>query len=399
MYLTKEDERILAEEKGYAARKSMEILVALGDLFGADKLIPIKSVQVAGVSYHNLGDAGLEFLAELAKDGRVIVPTFLNPAGMDLQDWKKLGIPEDFAVKQKLVIDAFAAMGINTTCTCTPYLIGIEPKFGEHVAWAESSAVTYCNSVIGARTNREGGPSALAAAFVGKTPNYGLHLDEKRVPDMLVNVKAKLKTLSDWGALGYAIGKRAENKIVLVENAPKPPLDYLRTFSASIVTYGAQPLYHIKGVTPEAKDFKDPAEKITIGDEEIKEAYRAMTDEDSNIDFVSLGCPHASIDEIKEVAGLLKGKHIAPGVQMWVSCARPIKEKAAKLGYLRTIEGAGAYIAADTCMAVAPLKGRFKSVATTSAKGCFYCSGHNQMKTHIGPVEQCVRAALTGEWS
>jgi len=404
MYLTKEDEKVLAGESGYAARKSMEILVALGDLFGADKLIPIKSVQVAGVSYHNLGDAGLEFLADLAKDGRVKVPTFLNPAGMDLQDWKALGISEDFAAKQKLVIDAFARMGINTTCTCTPYLIGITPKLGEHVAWAESSAVTYCNSVLGARSNREGGPSALAAAFIGKTPNYGLHLDEKRVPDLLVTVDRKLKTLSDWGALGYAIGKRANNKVVLIEgilgtNSEKPSIDYLKTFSASIVTYGAQSLYHIKGVTPEASKFKDPKDKITIGESEIAEAYKAMTDEYKTIDFVSLGCPHASMDEIKEVAGMLKGTKLASGVEMWVSCARPIKEQAAKLGYVKTIEAAGAHVAADTCMAVAPLKGRFKSIATTSAKGCFYCSGHNHMKTHIGSVAQCVQAALSGKWS
>jgi len=400
MYLSKEDERILNGEVGHAAQKSMQILVALGDLFGADKLIPIKSVQVAGVSYHNLGDAGLDFLAELAKDGRVLVPTFLNPAGMDLVDWKKLKIPEDFAKKQQLVIDAFSKMGINTTCTCTPYLIGIEPKFGDHVAWAESSAVTYCNSVIGARTNREGGPSALAAAFVGKTPNYGLHLDDKRVPDVLVKVDAKLKNLSDWGTLGYAIGKRAPNKIPLIEGiAGKPPQDYLKTFCASVVTYGAQPLFHIKGVTPEAEQYDDPKEKITIGEAELKEAYDFLNDKDNSIDFVALGCPHASLDEIKEVAKLLKGKKIAPGIEMWVSCARPIKERAENLGYVNAIEEAGAVVAADTCMAVAPLKGRFKSVATTSAKGCFYCSGHNMMKTHIGPIEKCVKAAIDGKWS
>lgn len=399
MHLTKDEESVLAGENGYAAQKSMQILTALGDIFGADKLIPIKSVQVAGVSYHNLGDAGLEFLAELAKDGRVLVPTFLNPAGMDLVDWKDLGIPADFASKQKLVIDAFSKMGINTTCTCTPYLIGIKPKFGEHVAWAESSAVTYCNSVLGARTNREGGPSALAAAFVGKTPNYGLHLDEERTPDILIKVTARLKTLSDWGALGYAIGKRANNKIPLIENAGKPPLDYLKTFSASVVTYGAKPIYHIKGVTPEAKKFSDPKDVLIIGEAELKEAYDFMNDKDDSIDFVSLGCPHASLDEIKEVAGLLKGKRVAPGVEMWISCARPLKEEAERKGYARTINEAGAKLAADTCMAVAPLKGRFKGVATTSAKGCFYCSGHNGMKTHIGSVEQCVMAAVKGRWA
>jgi len=397
MHLTKEEERILEGGQGYASMKSMQILTALGDIFGADKLIPVKSVQVSGVSYHNLGDAGLDYLANLAKDGSVKTPTFLNPAGMDLKDWKELGISEDFAEKQKKVIGAFSKMGINTTCTCTPYLIGIKPGLGEHVAWAESSAVTYCNSVIGARTNREGGPSALASGLIGKTPNYGLHLDEERKPDLFVSVDSKLKTLSDWGALGYAIGKRGKNKIALIEGVSKPPEDYLKTFSASIVTYGSKPIYHIAGVTPEAGRFEKPSERITIGEAELKEAYEAMNDKDDTIDFVSLGCPHASLEEIKRVSELLKGRSVK--TELWVACARPVKEKAEQLGYNDIIREAGGKVAADTCMVVAPVKGRFKSVATTSAKGCYYSQGHNNMKTHIGPIDKCVEAAINGKWS
>jgi predicted aconitase len=199
MELTKQEQAMLDGKEGYAIRKSMEILTALGDIFGAKSLIKVGSVQVAGVSYHNLGDAGLEFLKELAVDGRVKVLTTLNPAGMDLENWQQLGISPEFAEKQNLVIDAFKRMGILISCTCTPYLIGNLPLYGEHVAWSESSAVTFANSVLGARTNREGGPSALAAAFVGKTPCYGLHLDENRVPDVQVQVNAELVKLSDWG--------------------------------------------------------------------------------------------------------------------------------------------------------------------------------------------------------
>src|SRR3989337_2914520 len=205
MNLTEEEERMLAGEEGYASRKSMEIRTALGGIYGAEQLIKVGSVQVAGVSYHNLGDAGLEFLNELAKDGRVKVLTTLNPAGMDLENWRQLGISEDFAKKQNLVIDAFKRMGIIISCTCTPYLIGNLPRYGEHIAWSESSAVTFANSVIGAKTNREGGPSALAAAFVGKTPYYGLHLEKNRVPDIHVDVRAKLKKISDCVALGHCI--------------------------------------------------------------------------------------------------------------------------------------------------------------------------------------------------
>jgi len=212
MYLTEKEQRMLDGAEGYAVQKSMEILVALGDIYGAKSLIKVGSVQVAGVSYSNLGDAGLEFLNELAKDGKVKVLTTLNPAGMDLENWRNLGISPEFAEKQNLVIDAFKKMGILVSCTCTPYLIGNLPLYGEHVAWSESSAVTFANSVIGAKTNKEGGPSALAAAFVGKTPCYGLHLDENRVPDVHVQVKAELSKLSDWGALGYAIAKKPKTK-------------------------------------------------------------------------------------------------------------------------------------------------------------------------------------------
>ena len=172
MNLNSKDKDILNGKYGNAAKKSMEILVALGEIYGAKKLIPITSVQVAGVSYHNLGDAGLEYLEELAKDGKVTIKTTLNPAGMDLTDWEKLGISKEFAEKQLKVIDAFKKLGIETTATCTPYLVGNKPNKNDHIAWSESSAVCYANSVLGAKTNREGGPSALAAAIIGKTPVY-----------------------------------------------------------------------------------------------------------------------------------------------------------------------------------------------------------------------------------
>ncbi len=399
MFLTKDEERILDGENGHAAQKSMQILLALGDIFGADKLIPVSSVQIAGVSYHNLGDAGLKYLSNLAKDGKVCVPTFLNPAGMDLLNWERLGISKEFAEKQTLVIDAFAKMEVTTTCTCTPYLIGIVPKLGEHIAWAESSAVTYANSILGARTNREGGPSAIASALTGKTPNYGLHLTENRAPDVLVKVEPEIKSIADWGALGFAIGKRAKNQIPYIIGPKEGSLDCLKSFGASIVTFGSKPMYHLEGLTPEAKEYLPPKETLVIGKEELNEAFSHLNDKEKTIDFVSLGCPHASMDELRNVASLLDGKKIDTGVTMWVSCARPILNKAKEEGLVDIIEASGAMVCADTCMAVAPLKGRFKSIATTSAKGCFYTSGHNNMKTHIGSLEECVNAALTGKWN
>jgi hypothetical protein len=399
MYLTKEEERMLNGEEGYAVKKSMEILVALGEIFGAEKLIKVGSVQVAGVSYHNLGDAGLEFLDELAKDGKVKVLTTLNPAGMDLENWKKLGITEDFAKKQNLVIDAFRKMGIIISCTCTPYLIGNLPIYKEHIAWSESSAVTFANSIIGAMTNREGGPSALAAAFIGKTPCYGLHLEENRKPDVHVDVKVDLKSFSDWGALGYCIGKKAENKTPFITGVKDANLDELKSFCASVVTYGSKPLFYIKNLTPGSENQRIPKEKITIKEEDLKEAYKNINDDVNEIHFVCIGCPHCSINEIAEVAELLKNKKISSKVEFWVATSRPMKQISDARGYTKIIEDAGGKFACDTCLAVAPLKGRFKSVATTSAKGCFYSRGSNEMKTKLGNIKQCIDAAVNGKWS
>ena len=398
MYLTKREERMLGGEEGYAVKKSMEILVALGNIYGAEKLIEVGSVQVAGVSYHNLGDAGLEFLDTLAKDGKVKVLTTLNPAGMDLEDWKNLGISEEFAKKQNLVIDAFRKMGIIISCTCTPYLIGNLPRYGEHIAWSESSAVTFANSVIGAKTNREGGPSALAAAFVGKTPYYGLHLEENRVPDTHVDVRVKLKEFSDWGALGYSIGKKVENKIPYITGIEAADLDELKTFCASVVTYGSKPLFYMNGITPGSEKHQTPKEKITIEDKDIKKAYESINDGAEVIDFVCIGCPHSSIKEIAKIAKLLRNKSISPNTEFWVATSRPMKQLADKRSYTEIIEKAGGKFACDTCMAVAPLKGRFRSVATTSAKGCYY-SRHNNMKTRLGSLEECIEAAVRGKWS
>lgn len=398
MYLTKEEERMLDGEEGYAVKKSMEILVALGDIYGAEKLIIVGSVQVAGVSYHNLGDAGLEFLNELARDGKVKVLTTLNPAGMDLKDWKKLGISEEFAEKQNRVIDAFRKMGIIISCTCTPYLIGSLPTYGEHIAWSESSAVTFANSVIGAKTNREGGPSALAAAFVGKTPCYGLHLEENRVPDVHVDVRVNLKKLSDWGALGYCIGEKVGNKIPYITGVKDADLDELKSFCASVVTYGSKPLFFMKGITPGSEKHQLPKEKVIIEDRDIKDAYENIDDDVDTIDFVCIGCPHCSIKEIAEVAKLLKNKRVSSNTEFWVTTSRLMKQLADKRGYTRIIEEAGGKFACDTCMAVAPLKGRFRTVATTSAKGCYY-SRHNNMLTKMGSLEECIEAGVSGKWS
>ncbi|MCX6778231.1 MAG: aconitase X catalytic domain-containing protein [Candidatus Micrarchaeota archaeon] len=404
MKLTRDERQFLDGKNGKAAKKAMEILVALGEIYGADRLLEVKSVQIAGVSYHNLGDAGLEFLEEMAEDGKSRVLATLNPAGMDIEDWKKMGITEEFASKQIAVVNAFTKMGVVPVLTCTPYHAGNRPLFGEHIAWSESSAVCYANSILGARTNREGGPSALAAALTGRTPNYGMHLEENRRPEVLIEVVCPLKTVPDFGALGFAIGKKIGNKIPYIRGVPRASEEQLKSLCASIATYGGTAMFHMEGITPEAEfakakiqKEKNKNEKIKITRADINDALASMNDVESiDVDLVSVGCPHSSIDEVREIAELLKVKNII--TDFWISLSRAVKNEADKKGYSKIIEAAGAILACDTCIAVAPLKGRFKCLATNSAKACYYGRGNNNFKTHIGTLEQCIDAAVTGKW-
>jgi len=396
LHLTREEERMLVGEEGYAIQKSMQILVALGEIFGADRMIPVSSVQVAGVSYYNLGDAGLEYLENLAgKGARTRVMTTLNPAGMDLENWRELGIDENFARNQTRVIGAFVRMGITPSCTCTPYLVGNKPAFREHVAWSESSAVTYANSVLGAMTNREGGPSALAAALTGRTPCFGMHLDENRTARVRVKVNTQLNSVPDFGALGYAVGKRIGADVPIFDGITHTDLEQLKSLCASIATYGGTSLFHIRGITPNPTQI--PEERFFVTEKEIKEAYDALNDEASEVDFVAVGCPHCTVEELEKIANLLDRKKVTR--EFWICTARQTMQLAEKHGYAQKIRAAGAKFACDTCMAVAPLKGRFNILATDSAKACYYGRGTNDFKTRMGTLEDCVRAAVTGRWS
>jgi len=388
MELTSEEKDMLEGKHGNAVRKSMEILVALGNIFGAKQLIDVASVQIAGVSYHNLGEAGLGYLSELARDGKVRVLTTLNPAGMDMENWKNLGISPDFAEKQERVIDAFKKMGVITTCTCTPYFIGNNPRFGEHVSWSESSAVCYANSVLGLKTNREGGPSALASALTGKTPEFGMHLDENRQAEIAVNVSADIKTVPDFGALGYAIGKKIGKNVPLIKGIKNAGTEELKSFCASIATYGGTALFHMEGITP--NQTAEPGESVDIAQQDIDGAKAELNDADE-IDLVGIGCPHLSLKEVSEVARMLEGKKV--NKEVWICVARPIKRIADQMGYTKIIEDSGAKFACDTCMAVAPLKGRFRGLATDSAKGCFYGRGKNSFKTKFATIPELIEEA------
>lgn len=396
MRLTDEEQRLLDGSSGHAARKAMQILVALGELYGAEDLVPVRSVQVSGVSYHNLGEAGLDWLESMAVDGRVRTLTTLNPAGMDLQDWREQGIAPDFAAQQLRLVAAYTRMGIAPTCTCTPYLIGNLPGPGEHIAWAESSAVAYANSVLGARTNREGGPSALAAALTGRTPRYGLHLDAHRLPELEVVVEAKLGSTAAWGALGRVVGKLGKGRVALLRVGVKPSVAELKSFGAATVTFGGSPLYYLDGLTATPPGPR-PTDSLRVRESDLEAATETLSDGDRAIDMVALGCPHASLDELAALARMLEGKTLTR--ELWICTARPTKEAAAQVGLVAAIERSGARVVSDTCFAVTPLESRRgMTIATDSAKGCYYASGHNKLRVHLGTVQECVDAAVTGSW-
>jgi predicted aconitase len=407
MKLNAEQQAMFDGKSGRAARKAMEILSALGTIYGAEQMIPIGSVQIAGVSFDNLGEAGLEFLIEMAEGGgKAQVLTTLNPAGMDLKNWPVLGISPEFARDQQRVIQAFASMGVVTTCTCTPYLAGNLPHYGEHIAWAESSAVCYANSVIGARTNREGGPSALAAALTGFTPEYGMHLDKERVPSITVVADHFAQTRSEQndpqkthllGALGKVIGEKLESlagrRVPYICGLPQTSLEELKSFCASLATYGGVSLFHMQDITPEAAHYQPPAQTIEITQGEITAAIDSLNDRSAaEVDFVSLGCPHLSIREIARIAELLAGNRVHK--EFWITTARPTKQIADQLGYTQVIEASGAKFAVDTCCVVAPIKGRFTVLATDSAKACYYAYAKNKFKTVYLPFDQVVLEAL-----
>jgi predicted aconitase len=399
MDLTQEERQMLAGDHGRATRKAMEILTALGTIYAATRMVPVASVQIAGVSFDNLGEAGLDFLSEMAADGgKVRALTTLNPAGMDIENWQALGIDADFARDQIRVIDAYAKMGVVTTCSCTPYLFGNLPRYGEHIAWAESSAVCFANSVLGARTNREGGPSALAAALTGRTPDYGLHRDENRRPGLTVQVEATLEGTRDFGALGVAVGRGIEARkgkpIPYLRGIPSATVDQLKSFCASIATYGGLALFHMEGITPESSLHSAPGEKLVVGRRDLDDAIRSLDlpPSEEEVDFVSLGCPHLSLIEVQRVAEKLDGQHVRK--TFWITTSRPVKRIADQMGYTTVIEAAGAVFAVDTCCVVAPIKGRFKVLATDSAKACYYAAAKNGSKTRFLPFDEVIAEAL-----
>jgi len=385
MHLTKQEERMLDGEYGWANQVAMKILVRLGDLFGATRLIPIQSAHLSGVSYKHLGDAAIDFLNETAnKGGRAQTLATLNPSSFDPEYLVKHYSRERFD-KQGQIIQLYQKMLIKPTLTCTPYYLE-KSKPGQHLAWSESSAVVYANSVLGAWTNREGAPSALAAALVGKTPNYGVHQHENRQPNVLLKLETELQTETDYGALGIYLGKLLKDKIPTIEGL-HGSTDDLKQLGAAMASSGMTALFYTK--TP---NRGEKLETMSVEARDIEEAASTLCTTDQAPDLVFIGCPHCSISEVKSVANALQGKTVRKGAELWVCTSRHVKERVKN--YVEIIERAGGRVLCDTCVLVTWIKDiGVDTLMTNSAKTAFYAPTLNDADVTLAPLKKCIQTA------
>ncbi len=368
MELSREEEDLLKGARGEAVALAMKAVVKVGEALGAERLVPVRWAHVSGISYKNIGDAGLEFIEGLAERGaRVAVRTTLNPAGMDLERWREMGVNAGFAEKQRRIVSALARMGVEPTLTCTPYLYGVvEP--GDHLAWAESNAVLYANSVLGARTNREGGPLALFEALTGRAPFVGLHTDEGREAEVVVDLGGVEELAAEYPqAAGYVVGAAAGPRVAVAEGLPRLGRWGLKLFLAAVGASGGTGLVYLPGVSPEEPRIRGGAERVEVEKRDLLDVLGRYS---GDVEAAVVGCPHLSRDEVEEIVRYV-GRRGGVKRRLILFTAR-----AAGLGDLVTeASRLGVEIYYDTCMVVSPLVGHLGGrVMVDSAKAAYYLS-------------------------
>jgi len=385
MHLTKEEEKILDGEYGWAYEISMKILVRLGDLFGATKLIPIKSAHISGVSYKTVGES-IDFLDALARaGGKAQVPSTLNPSSFD-PEYLAGKVPRECREGQLHIINLYKEMRIEPALTCTPYYLR-KPGRGWHLAWSESSAVMYANSVLGAWTNREGGPSALAAALIGKTPNHGMHQAENRQPNILIKIESNPANETEFGVLGIHVGKFLKEKIPLFTGLSNYTKEDLKQLGAGMATTGMTSMFHYRE-SPQTRDF----ETVSAEPRDIQNTIENLSTTSATPDLIFIGCPHCSLKEIQKAAEYLKGKKVKTETELWICTSQHVKEKAKK--HMETIEKAGGHVLCDTCPIVAWTKNLgIETVMTNSAKAAYYAPTYNKVGVTLAPLKQCIDMA------
>lgn len=407
MYLTDQEKAILDGAQGKAPQLAMEILKKIGDITEAERLIPISSVHLVLHAYKSAFDAGVDTAEKIAAmGGKFSVPTTIDPYGMDAEDWKGAKTPEHYAQQQIRLENAVMKMGVLPVWTCTPYYGFNVPRLGDNIAWSESSAVAYANTVIGARTNRQTAIVDICCGILGRTPETGMHLQKNRYGEVLVrlNVDRELKSW-EYPALGYLLGKKLGSRIGVVDGMKgSPRSEDLKSLCAAAAASGSVTLLHIVGVTPEARSLTEafgpnkPGEEFAVTLSDLQQTREAMcTTKDDKVDFVALGCPQYTINEIERVHSLLNGRKINPGTAFWIYANSYAIQLAERMGLRRSLEEAGVVIRAETCMVISPIANwNFKTLMTDSGKCSYY--GPAECKTDIifAGVEECVEAAVLG---
>ena len=420
MRLTDHEKAMMDGAHGKAKARAMDLLVRYGEALGAERLVETNNVagafNASTPSVRALAARGFDAVySELNLDSdevveipRMAVNTCQLITGIDNAKWRTQGIPDDLAEQQKRGEAFFGQRGINMHATCTPYQVGNVPVKGEHCAWMESSAVVYCNSVLGARTNTEGKESTGAAALTGRIPDWGLHLDTNRRGTHLVEVGIPVDDIMDWGLLGYWLGEIVQDEIPVLTGAlVNPTLIKLKHFGAAASSSGGVEMYHLPGTTPEATSVEQVfggraiADTLRYGNAERRRAYENLNcARERKVDFVMLGCPHNSIDQVWLIASLLEGRRINPDTALWVHTPRALRDTAERNGYVRMIEDAGGVVMSDTCPAISRhMPKGVRTVATDSAKQAHYLPAITGVEAWFGSVRDCVEAAISGTWN
>jgi predicted aconitase len=419
MHLTDFERAMRDGVHGEAKARAMDLLVRYGEALGAERLV--ETTNVAGAfnastpSIRHLAEHGFDRVySELNLDSddtveipHVAVPTCQLITGIDNDNWQVQGVEEPLAKLQRESEQYLGRRGINLMCTCTPYQVGNVPVKGEHCAWMESSAVIYCNSVLGARTNVEGKESTGAAALTGRIPYWGYHMPQNRFADRLVELEVEVDDMMDWGVLGYFVGFEVEEDIPAIDGVSRQPnLVKLKHFGAAAASSGGVEMYHIPGVTPEASNLEAAfgqnrrPEPIRYGLRERQRTYeRLQSATERKVDFIMLGCPHNSIEQMALIAELLDGRRIHKDVALWVHTPRAIRQIAERSGYCDVIAEAGGVVMSDTCPSISRrLPQGVRVIATDSAKQAHYLPAIAKVQGWFGSVRDCVDAAISGEW-
>ena len=369
MKLSRLDQEMLDGLHGAPKRRAMEGLVTLGKAYGAADMVDIGYAHIhAGMAMYK---DDVELMEELADEGATMaVPASANIANADLVNWRDTGAPEPLARLQQRAAGVHHRMGSAAAFTCTPYWAGHWPTWNMHMVSIESTVTIFCNSVLGARSNRDGF-FAVYAGMTGRYPRFGYHLDETRRGTHLVRVETMPENVSDFSALGYHVGKSVGGGVAVFEGFERrPTLDEMDALGAALGTSGGISMFIVPGVTPPYATVEAcfpqgrPNDAIVADAAGIAETYDSFSDATEVFDLVHIGCPHASFEEMKDYARMLHGKKVKDGVELWVTTSRSVRNMAVEAGYIAVMEKAGAKIISDTC----PMSCHFARTASPDPK-------------------------------